>query len=89
MQAITTKFISATNYKPSRIKASAQRGSVTVEWDHALNIDGNHKAAIDALIAKFVKEDEKKYGSEVGRNPWARPYVMGETITGYVAVYLS
>ena len=89
MQAITTKYFGPTNFRGGRIKASAQRGSVTVEWDHSLNVDGNHKAAVDALITKFVKEDEKKYGSEAGRNPWARPYVMGESVSGHVAVYLS
>lgn len=52
-QAIETKFLSATNSRGSRIKASAWGGSATVGYDHALNPEGAHKAAADALIAKM------------------------------------
>jgi hypothetical protein len=52
-QAIETKYLGATNTKGGRIKATAWAGNVTVPYDHALNSDGNHKAAADALIAKF------------------------------------
>jgi hypothetical protein len=53
-QAIETKYLGATNTKGGRIKATAWAGSVTVPYDHALTVGGNHKAAADALIAKFV-----------------------------------
>ena len=53
MQAITTKFIPATDTKGSRVKATAQTGSVTLGWDHSLNPADNHKAAAMALVDKF------------------------------------
>lgn len=53
MQAIVTKYIGPTNFRPGRIKATAAAGSVTVEWDHALNIDNNHARAAEALARKF------------------------------------
>lgn len=52
-QAIETKFLGPTNFRGSRIKATAQAGSVTVSYDHALNSDQNHEAAAIALCAKF------------------------------------
>jgi len=52
-QAIETRYLGPTNYRGGRIKATAWAGSVTVPYDHALNTDGNHKAAADALIAKM------------------------------------
>ena len=53
MQAIVTKFIAPTNTKGSRIKATCQAGSVILHWDHALNPEGNHAAAAEALLAKL------------------------------------
>lgn len=52
-QAIVTKYIGATNSKPSRVKAIAEAGSVTLSWDHASNIEGNHDFAAKALAEKF------------------------------------
>jgi hypothetical protein len=53
MQAIVTKFISATNHKPMRMSASCATGHIIVEWDDALEPEGNHiKAAMD-LCAKL------------------------------------
>lgn len=53
MQAITTKFVKPTDFKGSRIKATAEAGSVTIGWDHALNSEGNHIAAAKALCVKL------------------------------------
>jgi len=53
MQAIVTKYIGPTNHRGSRVKASAQAGTVTLGWDHALNPDNNHRAAALALMARF------------------------------------
>lgn len=50
-QAITTKFLAPTNHKGARIKASADAGHVTVDWDYSLNVEGNHKAAAKALVS--------------------------------------
>ncbi|CAK7259112.1 MULTISPECIES: hypothetical protein [unclassified Shinella] len=52
-QAITTKFLGPTNTRGSRVRATAQAGSVTVHWDHALNCDANHDRAAEALAKKF------------------------------------
>lgn len=52
-QAIVTKFLSPTNTRGARIKATAQAGSVTVGYDYGLNSDDNHKRAAEALAAKF------------------------------------
>jgi hypothetical protein len=52
-QAIETKYVKATNTRGSRIKATAWGGSITVGYDYALDTDGAHKAAADALIAKM------------------------------------
>ncbi len=53
MQAIQTKYFGPTNHNGSRIKATAAAGSVTVDYDHALNVGDNHKAAAAALVAKL------------------------------------
>jgi len=52
-QAIVTKFIGPTNNRGSRIKATADAGSVTVSYDHALGVEGNHRAAAEALALKY------------------------------------
>lgn len=52
-QAIVTKFIGPTNYKGSRVKATADAGSITLHWDDALNSEDNHERAALALVLKF------------------------------------
>lgn len=46
MQAIITKYIPPTNYKPSRIRAKCERGSIILSWDSELDTKDNHRAAI-------------------------------------------
>lgn len=75
MQAIVTRFLPATNYRGSRIKATCDRGSITVSADSALSGDALHWSAVNALRAKFVAEDAKKYGEH--RNPWNGPMICG------------
>ena len=53
MQAITTKYIAASNYRGSRIVAQAEAGKVYLSWEHGLNQDNNHLAAAVALAKKF------------------------------------
>ncbi len=62
MQAITTKFIPCTNFKPSRVKAECCAGSITLSWDHAENVEGNHDFAFKALVKKlgWRKEDGRR-----------------------------
>lgn len=75
MQAIITKYMPPTNFKPSKMKAQCERGSLVVSYDHGLDIDQNHRAACEALCAKFGAEDVAKYGSK--ENTWARPKCGG------------
>jgi len=88
MQAIITKYISATNYKPSRVRAKCERGSIILSWDDGLDVEGNHRAACEALCASFIKEDAAKYGTSE-RNTWALPKAAGQIPDGrYVFVFL-
>jgi hypothetical protein len=48
-QAITTRYLGATNHRGSRVKAYAQAGTKTIPWDHALDPEDNHRAAAEAL----------------------------------------
>jgi hypothetical protein len=67
MQAIVTKYISATNTKGSRIKATCAAGSLTVHWDHELSVEGNHEAAAKELVRQLDWTVEAGYkGSWVG-----------------------
>ncbi len=68
-QAIVTKCLGATNFRGSRVKATASAGSVTLSWDHSLDSEGNH---IRAAMAVAVK-----YG-------WRGDWSGGGTENGYV-----
>ena len=57
-QAIQTKFLGPTNTRGARVKAIADAGSITVSWDHRLNIQDNHRAAAVALARKFGWGDD-------------------------------
>ena len=52
-QAIQTKFLGPTNTRGARVKAIADAGSITVQWDHRLNIQDNHRAAAVALARRY------------------------------------
>lgn len=53
MQAIETKYIPATNTKPSRIKAIASAGSVTIGYHDCDGYDDAHRRAAIELCRKF------------------------------------
>lgn len=82
MQAIITKYIAPTNFKPSRYSAACERGSITVSADHGLNADENHRAVCDALCARFTAEDVAKYGSSADNGTWSRPKAGGQIPDG-------
>lgn len=42
------------------IKATAERGTLSMPYDHALNADGNHEAAANALLQKLTGQDAPK-----------------------------
>ena len=72
-QAISTKYLGATNYRGSRIKATSASGhSLTVDYDDALNGEENHARAARALTVKLN---------------WTGKYYGGATKDGYCFVY--
>jgi hypothetical protein len=80
--AIETKYLGPTNYRGSRIKATARDTfssderpkSVTVSMDYALDTDANHERAAMALLPK------------VCNSPDAVTMHKGATQRGYVFV---
>ncbi len=72
MQAIVTRFLPATNNKPSRFKAWCERGSIVLSTGRA---DNDSLNTVEALCAKFAQEDLKQYGTPVADNPWMRPKI--------------
>jgi len=52
-QAITTKFLGPTNHRGSRVLARCQAGWLRSPWDHALDSEGNHTHAAEALARKL------------------------------------
>jgi len=63
MQTITTKYLSATNTKGARIKATHTGGytSVTEGYDYALNSEDNY-CKVAELLAKKLNWDGKFIG---------------------------
>ena len=49
MQAIRTRYHGPTNIKGSRISAKCEARTIYVGYDHALNIEENHRAACREL----------------------------------------
>jgi len=64
MQTITTKYLGATNYRGSRIKATTSSGiSNTVSWDYEKSTIKNHERAIHELNLKLSWDGELVGGS--------------------------
>lgn len=90
MQAIITKYLPATNTKPSRIKATCARGSVTQSYPHEFSGDACHAYVANMLAQRFVAADAITYGTKPKKNPWAKARVMGTLPSGEVAhVFLT
>lgn len=53
MQAIVTKYLGPTNYRGARVKATCEAGTMTIPWDDALDVEGNHDKAATCLAWKF------------------------------------
>lgn len=70
-QAITTRYIGPANVRGTRVKASCNAGSLTMDWDHDLNHEGNHKAAAKALVAKLGWGGTWAAGSLKSSGHWA------------------
>lgn len=52
-QAIETKYLAPTNHRGSRVLVKAQAGRMMVEWDDALDSDGNHNRAARLFAKKW------------------------------------
>ena len=61
MQAIQTKYLGATNYRPSRIKAWCDAGSVVITYPHEMHDDDANQHAAEALQHK-LGWDTAQYG---------------------------
>lgn len=73
--AILTKYLGATNSRPSRVKAYTESGlQVTIPWEYGLNVEGNHLAAAQKLAHKM---------------DWAGRWVGGGTKEGYAFVNVN
>ena len=83
MQSIQTKYLSA-NSKGSRIKAKCARGSIVIPFPHELTGDETHRAAVRALVTRFLDEDELK-GTPRETNFWNRAFVSGSLPDGSMA----
>lgn len=78
MQAILTRYHGATNYRGSRISATCERGRIYIDYPHEkAHGEEAHRAAAQALVARFIQEDAAKYGTPAEKNPWAQPFVSG------------
>lgn len=57
-QAILTKYLSPTNTRGARIKATASAGSITISYDDALSTEENHRHAARMLQQKFQWDND-------------------------------
>jgi hypothetical protein len=89
MQAITTKYFGPTNARGSRIKATAERGSITVPYDHSLTNQANHVAAAQALVDLFIKQDLAQRSEPPQFNPWLARRSVGMLPGGSYAHVLT
>ena len=68
MQAIKTKYIGPTNTRGSRIQASCEARTIYVPYNYALDSDGNHRAACEALLLAmgWTADQSARYADMVG-----------------------
>ena len=89
MQSIQTKYLPATESNGSRIKAKCARGSIVIPFPHELTGDAIHRAAVLALVLRFLDEDAAK-GTPRETNFWNRAFVSGSLPDDSMAhVFLS
>lgn len=77
MQAIITKYLPATNFKGSRIRAKCARGSILISYPHELSGEAVHLYAARELVKRFATEDFNQYKTPPDKNPWLKPRVCG------------
>ena len=68
MQAIRTRYYGPSDVRGSRIQAKCEARTIYLPYDHALNLDGNHKAACEALmtVMEWTPERSSVYTARVG-----------------------
>ena len=83
-QAIVTRYLGPTNHRSARIKAKAAAGSVTVNWDHAMDPADNHFHAACALLDKMGWNMDGRMFLAVGGMPddTGNVYVLVERRAG-------
>ena len=90
MQSIITAYKPATNAHGSRILARCTRGSISVSYDHDLDSGFNHIAAAQALVNRFIKEDQLSRSEHPIDNPWNRDRAVGQLPSGsYAHVFVN
>ena len=52
-QAIKTVFFGPTNHREPRVKATADAGTITVNWDDSIGVEANHLLAARKLCKKL------------------------------------
>lgn len=65
MQAIQTRYLSPTNSRGARIKATAAAGSITISYPYDLSGQACHRKAAEALTVKLGWIDPH-YGGLLG-----------------------
>lgn len=89
MQAIETKYLPPTSTRPSRIKASCDRGSITLPWPQEFSGTDCHIYAADVLCFKFSKEDAARHNTPIHKSTWALPRVCGGLKSSFAHVFLA
>jgi len=85
MQAIHSKYLPATDTRGSRIKATCERGSITIPFPYDKSGDDVHREAVLQLLERFVSEDWKERSIPPSQNPWKREFVTGSLPDGTMA----
>ena len=71
MQGISVKFLGPTDFRPSRYKAEAEAGSLTLATDYSLDAEGNATRAAKALVEKLKWDYGRWIGASLGNDVWA------------------
>jgi hypothetical protein len=87
MQSIVTKYLPPGNVRGSRIKATCERGSITVRYPHELSGKDVHIYAKNELVKRFAAQDFTTYKTPVDKNPWLKPTIC-EDIPGGLVVHV-
>ena len=62
MQAIVTKYLSPTNHRGTRIKATCAAGTFTADWAYSVGVEENHR-----LAAEYAQQELGWTGDSYGK----------------------